>query len=137
MFEYTYNNGYGNGAKVGMTTYNDKGEFVKITKIEFINEKIEFMNIITNEHFNCFANGILTSCKLSNMYPIKNMKYDKTNKALNTRDMFGDISDFYYKALRLAEQPLLNTYNDHSEYIDYKQIYEIEWENSSFKRDEK
>ena len=131
-FEYV-----GNGAKVGMTTYNDKGEFVKITKIEFINEKIEFMNIITNEHFNCFANGILTSCKLSNMYPIKNMKYDKTNKTLNTRDMFGDISDFYYKALRLAEQPLLNTYNDHSEYIDYKQIYEIEWENSSFKRDEK
>ena len=65
------------------------------------------------------------------------MKYDKTNKKLNTRDMFGDISDFYYKALRLAEQPLLNTYNDHSEYIDYKQIYEIEWENSSFKRDEK
>ena len=131
-FEYV-----GNGAKVGMTTYNDKGEFVKITKIEFINEKIEFMNIITNGHFNCFANGILTSCKLSNMYPIKNMKYDKTNKILNTRDMFGDISDFYYKALRLAEQPLLNTYNDHSEYIDYKQIYEIEWENSSFKRDEK
>ncbi len=131
-FEYV-----GNGAKVGMTTYNDKGEFVKITKIEFINEKIEFMNIITNEHFNCFANGILTSCKLSNMYPIKDMKYDKTNKTLNTRDMFGDISDFYYKALRLAEQPLLNTYNDHSEYIDYKQIYEIEWENSSFKRDEK
>ena len=131
-FEYV-----GNGAKVGMTTYNDKGEFVKITKIEFINEKIEFMNIITGEHFNCFANGILTSCKLSNMYPIKNMKYDKTNKTLNTRDMFGDISDFYYKALRLAEQPLLNTYNDHSEYIDYKQIYEIEWENSSFKRDEK
>lgn len=131
-FEYV-----GNGAKVGMTTYNDKGEFVKITKIEFINEKIEFMNIITNEHFNCFANGILTSCKLSNMYPIKNMKYDKTNKTLNTRDMFKDISDFYYKALRLAEQPLLNIYNDHSEYIDYKQIYEIEWENSSFKRNEK
>lgn len=131
-FEYV-----GNGAKVGMTTYNDKGEFVKITKIEFINEKIEFMNIITSEHFNCFANGILTSCKLSNMYPIKNMKYDKTNKTLNTREMFGDISDFYYKALRLAEQPLLNIYNDHSEYIDYKQIYEIEWENSSFKRDEK
>ena len=131
-FEYV-----GNGAKVGMTTYNDKGEFVKITKIEFINEKIEFMNIITSEHFNCFANGILTSCKLSNMYPIKNMKYDKTNKTLNTREMFGDISDFYYKALRLAEQPLLNTYNGHSEYIDYKQIYEIEWENGSFKRDEK
>ena len=131
-FEYV-----GNGAKVGMTTYNDKGEFVKITKIEFINEKIEFMNIITSEHFNCFANGILTSCKLSNMYPIKNMKYDKTNKTLNTREMFEDISDFYYKALRLAEQPLLNTYNDHSEYIDYKQIYEIEWENSSFKRNEK
>ena len=131
-FEYV-----GNGAKVGMTTYNDKGEFVKITKIEFINEKIEFMNIITNEHFNCFANGILTSCKLSNMYPIKDMKYDKTNKTLNTREMFEDISDFYYKALRLAEQPLLNTYNDHSEYIDYKQIYEIEWENSSFKRNEK
>lgn len=131
-FEYV-----GNGAKVGMTTYNDKGEFVKITKIEFINEKIEFMNIITSEHFNCFANGILTSCKLSNMYPIKDMKYDKTNKTLNTRDMFEDISDFYYKALRLAEQPLLNTYNDHSEYIDYKQIYEIEWENGSFKRDEK
>ena len=131
-FEYV-----GNGIKEGMTTYNDKGEQVKIVKIEFINDKIEFMNIITNEHFNCFANGVLTGCKLSNMYPIKNMKFDKSNKTLNSREMFADVSDFYFKALRLSEQPLLNTYNGHSELIDYKQIYEIEWERASFARDEK
>ena len=39
-------------------------------------------NIITKQHLNCFANGILTSCRLNNMYPIENMKFVKDNRKL-------------------------------------------------------
>ena len=35
----------------------------------------EFYNIITERHFNLFANGILTSCSLSNFRPMKDMKF--------------------------------------------------------------
>ena len=34
-----------------------------------------FYNVITENHYNLFANGILTSCKLSNKYHIEDMKY--------------------------------------------------------------
>ena len=35
----------------------------------------DYYNIITDKHFNLFANGILTSSKCSNLYHIENMKY--------------------------------------------------------------
>ena len=40
-----------------------------------IEKEVKFYNVITDKHYNLFANGILTSCRLSNKYRIEDMKY--------------------------------------------------------------
>ncbi len=76
-------------------------------KCEEIYESVKYYNIVTAYHFNCFANGILTSKRYSNMlYPITDeMKYDKTVKHTNTckREQFGFLTDKEFEKLRLSE----------------------------------
>lgn len=76
-------------------------------KCEEIHKSVKYYNIVTAYHFNCFANGILTSKRYSNMlYPITNeMKYDKTVKHMNTckREQFGFLTDEEFEKLRLSE----------------------------------
>lgn len=76
-------------------------------KCEEIHESVKYYNIVTAYHFNCYANGILTSKRYSNMlYPItERMTYDKTVKHTNTckRDQFAFLTDKEFKALRLSE----------------------------------
>lgn len=76
-------------------------------KCEEIHESVKYYNIVTAYHFNCFANGILTSKRYSNMlYPITDeMKYDKTIKHINTckREQFGFLTDEEFEKLRLSE----------------------------------
>lgn len=57
----------------------------KVVSVENIKETIEYYNIITNYHMNCFANGILTSCRFNNLYPIKDMVFDKSNVNMEPR----------------------------------------------------
>jgi hypothetical protein len=62
---------------------------------------------------NCFANGILTSCRYNNIYPIKDMKFIKDNR-LNKKPrwkVYGDkfkpypeLTVQYLEGLRLYEQ---------------------------------
>lgn len=60
---------------IGTITFaQDETEPVLI-KQELVNEDVDYYNIIADKHFNLFANGILTSCKCSNMYRIEDMKY--------------------------------------------------------------
>ena len=76
-------------------------------KCEEIHESVKYYNILTEYHFNCFANGILTSKRYSNMlYPITDeMKYDKTAKHTNTckREQFDFLTDDEFEKLRLSE----------------------------------
>ena len=76
-------------------------------KCEEIHESVKYYNIITAYHFNCFANGILTSKRYSNMlYPITDeMKYDKAVKYTNTckREQFNFLTDDEFEKLRLSE----------------------------------
>lgn len=76
-------------------------------KCEEIHESVKYYNILTEYHFNCFANGILTSKRYSNMlYPITDeMKYDKTVKHTNTckREQFNFLTDDEFEKLRLSE----------------------------------
>lgn len=60
---------------VGDYTINQQCEKVKVISCEKIDEPVEFYNIITKDHYNLYANNILTSCRLSNRYVIENMKY--------------------------------------------------------------
>lgn len=57
-----------------ITFAEDKSEPVLVSQ-ELIYDTVDYYNIITDKHFNLFANGILTSCRCSNLYKIENMNY--------------------------------------------------------------
>ena len=59
----------------GTTTFAQDGTFPTVVSQEVVEKEVKFYNVITDKHYNLFANGILTSCKLSNTYHIENMKY--------------------------------------------------------------
>ena len=59
----------------GTTTFAQDGTFPTVVSQEVVEKEVKFYNVITDKHYNLFANGILTSCKLSNKYRIEDMKY--------------------------------------------------------------
>ena len=71
----------------GTSSFTDSGKDVTVLEQNIVYRNVKFYNIITEKHFNVFANGILTSCRLSNMYPIgENMKYDTSFPAAFTAE---------------------------------------------------
>ncbi len=85
-------------------TFNQLEERVQLLDVERVEEEVEFYNIITNSHFNLFANGILTSTTLNNIYPIEGMKFVKSEITPRSIEEFG-VSNDIFKGMRLAEQP--------------------------------
>lgn len=59
----------------GTTTFAKDCTYPTVISQEIIKKEVKFYNVITDKHYNLFANGILTSCKLSNKYRIEDMKY--------------------------------------------------------------
>lgn len=59
----------------GTITFADDVSEPVLLNQELIYDTVDYYNIITDKHFNLFANGILTSCKCSNLYHIENMNY--------------------------------------------------------------
>ena len=100
---------------IGTTTFNSKGEYVKLVSKEVIEKPIDYFNIMTEYHINLFANDILTSCRLSNMYKVKNMKYECNKKRNNGYDL-SKYDEKLVNGLRLREQDIeeskLKTYVD-------------------------
>lgn len=91
-----------------------QGSF-KVKSIELVEENCEYYNIITKFHMNLFANGILTSCRYNNLYPIKNMKFDKSNIIFEPRykihekfKKYPDILPEYIIGMRLDENQNIN-----------------------------
>jgi len=91
---------------VGKKTIKEDGTIVEVLSWEDVVEPIEYYNIITDYHMNCYAEGVLTSCRYSNMYPISaDMKYIKDNRQLiSYEDFEGKIEKRYYNGLRVGEQ---------------------------------
>lgn len=83
----------------------------KVVSVENIEETCEYYNLITDYHMNCFANGVLTSCRYNNLYPIQDMVFDKTQVKLEPRykihaEKFQpnpEILPKYIKGMRLDE----------------------------------
>jgi hypothetical protein len=67
---------------------------------------VAYYNVITHHHLNLFANSILTSCRLSNLYAIENMRYVRDERRLHSRAELADIPERFFSGLRLAEQPM-------------------------------
>ncbi len=59
----------------GTTTFAEDNTFPTVVSQEVVEKSVKYYNVITDKHYNLFANGILTSCKLSNKYRIENMRY--------------------------------------------------------------
>lgn len=87
---------------MGTSTYTEKGKKIQVIGKEVVNKVATFYNVITNHHMNLFANGILTSTRLNNLYPIDNMQFIKEDR-LGRPDL-RVVSDGLYEGLRLAEQ---------------------------------
>lgn len=95
---------------VGKKVYTLNG-IQTLEKCEEMHEEVEFYNIITDYHMNLFAEGILTSTSLNNLYPIEKMIFIKEDR----KPVF-DMSIFedkWVKGLRLNEQP-----NDVTDYVN-------------------
>ena len=90
---------------LGTTTFNVDGKEVTLVSKEVVEEKVPYYNVISNYHMNVFAEGILTSCRLSNLYEIKDMKYVKEDRELIDVEELNGIPEEYIKGLRLLEQP--------------------------------
>ncbi len=90
---------------IGTTTFNVAGEEVTLIGKRVVNEKINYYNVITYHHMNLFANGILTSCRYNNIYPIVDMKFVKDDRVLISQAEYG-LEEKYYEGLRLAEQTI-------------------------------
>ena len=56
-------------------TLKENGDLVKIVSCKKIFETVNFYNIASNKHINVYAEGVLTSNRLSNRFEIKDNKY--------------------------------------------------------------
>lgn len=103
-------------ASVGDDFMMEDGTVSTLVSCERKEETCEFYNVITKEHFNLYANGVLTSCSLNNCYPIVNGHrfHVYENPFACTREDFAKLDDEfgkalvdrYYKDMRLGEQRL-------------------------------
>ena len=91
---------------VGEHTFSVEGKLVKLMSIEIVEDEVEYYNIITNYHMNCFANGLLTSTQYNNVYLIKDMKFVKDDRELIPFEAYEGISKKFYDGMRLGEQDL-------------------------------
>ena len=109
-FTYTMNE---EETPIGTSVFKEDGSIAKIVERSVVKEKVNYYNVITEYHMNLFAEGILTSLRLNNLYKIENMKFVKDDRKLVGKEEFEGIPDKYFYGLRLAEQPKeINKKND-------------------------
>lgn len=89
---------------IGERVFTENG-IVTITNKEYIEEEIEYYNLMTTGAINCFANGVLTSDRYGNLYPIDNMRYVKGNRQIRPYSEFEavGIKRYWYDNIRLGE----------------------------------
>ena len=92
---------------------------------ERVDRPCEFYNVITERHFNLFANGVLTSCRLNNFRRIENMRFSGDHGGLCIgRSEFsealarlgGTRADRWFDTLRIGEMPRGRT-DELAEYV--------------------
>ena len=102
---------------VGTTTFNEQGLEVTLLSKERVTAPTRYYNVWTQYHLNLFADGILTSNRFNNIYPIEDMKFVKDDRALRSLDEFVGIDSKYITGLRLQEQPQEYTAEYISNYV--------------------
>lgn len=87
---------------IGMRTINKDGKIIRLVSKETIYDNVISCCVVTEKCFNFYANGILTSVTLSNLYPISDMKYVKEEHDTFSFDEL-EIDKVYYDKLRFSE----------------------------------
>lgn len=93
--------------QIGDRIYSLNG-IVTVVDKQYIEDEVEYYNVITTGKINCFAEGILASDRYGNMYPIdENMKYIKDGRAIRPYSDYEavGIDRYWYDNLRLGEVP--------------------------------
>ena len=114
----------GKDASIGLHTFNNNGEIVKLVNKEYKEEKTYAYNVIVRNHINMFAGGILTSQGSNNIYDIKDMKFVKEDREQFNDEELNNINRDYIEGLRLKEWKVLDkgsreeTLKDMYEYIN-------------------
>ena len=62
--------------------------FATVVSCDKVDEVVEFYNVITATHMNVVANGVVTSSSRNNLYPIRDMRFVKDERAVRTIDEF-------------------------------------------------
>lgn len=107
LFTYSMDN---DDTPVGTSSFTEQGKTTNIIKKDIVKAETMFYNVITNRHINVFANNILTSSGLNNLYPIKEMKFSKCERKSRTlADFDSSVTREIFEGFRLAEQPLSYT----------------------------
>ena len=89
----------------GTVTVNNNGTEVTVVSKQTVAAPVNYYNIVTaGGYMNLYANGILTSMRYNNIYPISNMRYEKDGRGLRDRAEFAGIADRWIDGLRLPEQ---------------------------------
>lgn len=71
---------------VGDEVYKQDGSIVKVDSCEIVNEQVTYYNLITDKHYNCFAEGVLTGQMLNNIYRIEGMTYDTSERLISEQE---------------------------------------------------
>ncbi len=79
------------------------------SKLKWTQNPVKIYHIITKKHFNLFADGVLTSVRLNNLYPIHDMKYDKSSENIPaTSEQLSQLPEQLAEDFRMDEQPAKN-----------------------------
>lgn len=100
---------------IGTVSFNEYGEEITLVSAEVVKETVEFYNVWTEYHLNMFAEGVLTSNRFNNTYPIVGMKFAKGTKELRSMAEFNGLDPKWIHGLRLQEQTAEHT----AEYIKW------------------
>lgn len=94
---------YGSRFNLGEHTFKYDKSTPKVVSIELVHEEVVYYNLITKQHLNCFINGVLSSCRYNNLYPIEDMKFVKSNRGIVPHSAYSGVPLKYYNDLRLGE----------------------------------
>jgi hypothetical protein len=89
---------------IGTTTINVFGEEVTLVDKRVVQDEVNYYNVVTDHYMNLYADGILTSLRFNNIYPITDMKFVKDSRVLRSLSEFIDIDSRWVNGLRLQEQ---------------------------------
>ena len=99
----------------GTVTLKEDGSSTELVAKEMIvaSGDLNFYGVLTDTHMNCYANGILTSYPMNNLYPIgSGMTYTKSVRpARDVREFPPEVSSEMYAGLRLGERRISEDIN--------------------------